>query len=113
MTSRNQAEVTQTVILPQSRDALFITLGFKDGGEAAALEVLSSLSSLTNAVGSRYPKAHLTAVAGRLGTRHPGLRIETVVDPDTGETKFAETQREHDNNVKEFEQWCADNQDRC
>ncbi|MHA7127566.1 endolytic transglycosylase MltG [Janibacter indicus] len=36
-----------------------------------------------------------------------------TVDPDTGETKFAETQREHDNNVKEFEQWCADNQDRC
>ena len=64
MTSRNQAEVTQTVILPQSRDALFVTLGFKDGGEAAALEVLSSLSSLTNGVGFRYPKAHLTAVAG-------------------------------------------------
>ncbi|MCG7288672.1 MULTISPECIES: Dyp-type peroxidase [unclassified Corynebacterium] len=64
MTSKNQAEVTQTVILPQSRDALFITLGFKEGGEAAALEVLSSLSSLTNAVGFRYPKAHLTAVAG-------------------------------------------------
>lgn len=36
-----------------------------------------------------------------------------TVDPDTGETKFAETQREHDNNAKEFEQWCADNQDRC
>ena len=36
-----------------------------------------------------------------------------TVDPDSGETKFATTQREHDNNVKEFEQWCADNQDRC
>ena len=35
------------MILPQSRDALFITLGFKEGGEQAALEVLSSLSSLT------------------------------------------------------------------
>ncbi|SIQ04316.1 hypothetical protein SAMN05421802_10515 [Corynebacterium afermentans] len=35
------------MILPQSRDALFITLGFKTGGEQAALEVLSSLSSLT------------------------------------------------------------------
>ena len=64
MTSRNQAEVTQTVILPQSRDALFITLGFKEGGEQAALEVLSSLSSLTNGVGFRYPEAHLSAVAG-------------------------------------------------
>ena len=36
-----------------------------------------------------------------------------TVDPDSGETKFATTQREHDNNVKEFEQWCANNQDRC
>ncbi|EKA60620.1 endolytic transglycosylase MltG [Janibacter hoylei] len=36
-----------------------------------------------------------------------------TVNPDTGETKFAETQREHDNNVKEFQQWCSDNQDRC
>lgn len=36
-----------------------------------------------------------------------------TVDPDSGETKFATTQRDHDNNVKEFEQWCADNQDRC
>ena len=56
--------MTQTVILPQSRDALFITLGFKEGGEQAALEVLSSLSSLTNGVGFRYPQAHLSAVAG-------------------------------------------------
>ena len=38
MSSRNQAEVTQTVILPQSTDAIFITLGFKEGGERAALE---------------------------------------------------------------------------
>lgn len=36
-----------------------------------------------------------------------------TVDPDTGETKFAETQAEHDANVQEFEQWCADNRDRC
>lgn len=36
-----------------------------------------------------------------------------TVNPDTGETKFANTQREHDNNAKEFQQWCTDNQDRC
>ena len=36
-----------------------------------------------------------------------------TVNPDTGETKFATTQREHDNNAKEFQQWCSDNQDRC
>ena len=33
LTSRNQAEVTQTVILPQSRDALFTHLRSEGGGE--------------------------------------------------------------------------------
>ncbi len=64
VSSRNQAEVTQTVILPQSKDAIFLTLGFKDGEEQAALEALSSLSSLTNGVGFRYAGANLSAVAG-------------------------------------------------
>ena len=36
-----------------------------------------------------------------------------TVDPDSGETKFAKTQRQHDNYVKEFEQWCAANRERC
>ncbi|KRE37222.1 hypothetical protein ASG73_13120 [Janibacter sp. Soil728] len=48
------------------------------------------------------------------GNPEPGDWLFFVtVDPDTGETKFATTQREHDNNAKEFDQWCADNQDRC
>lgn len=64
MSSRNQAEVTQTVILPQSKDAIFLTIGIKEGGEQAALEALTSLSSLTNGVGFRWPEAHLSAVAG-------------------------------------------------
>jgi UPF0755 protein len=36
-----------------------------------------------------------------------------TVNPDSGETKFARSQRDHDNNVKEFEQWCASNRERC
>ncbi|KQU68473.1 hypothetical protein ASD62_00135 [Phycicoccus sp. Root563] len=36
-----------------------------------------------------------------------------TVDPDTGETKFATTQAEHDQNVKEFQAWCRDHSDRC
>ncbi|QBF45762.1 endolytic transglycosylase MltG [Janibacter limosus] len=48
------------------------------------------------------------------GNPDPGNWLFFVtVNPDTGETKFASTQREHDNNAKEFDQWCADNQDRC
>ena len=30
-----------------------------------------------------------------------------TVDPSTGETKFAETQAEHDRNVQEFQAWCS------
>jgi UPF0755 protein len=36
-----------------------------------------------------------------------------TVDPDTGVTKFATTQAEHDRNVQEFQQWCRAHSDRC
>lgn len=36
-----------------------------------------------------------------------------TVNPSTGETKFAETWEEHQVNVGEFQDWCADNPDSC
>jgi UPF0755 protein len=36
-----------------------------------------------------------------------------AVNPDTGETKFASTNSEHDKNVKEFQAWCRKHKDRC
>jgi len=36
-----------------------------------------------------------------------------TVNPDTGETKFATTQAEHDANVQEFNAWCSDNPGTC
>jgi UPF0755 protein len=36
-----------------------------------------------------------------------------TVNPDTGETRFAATQAEHDANVREFQAWCRDHSDRC
>lgn len=45
-------------------------------------------------------------------TPGPWLFFVTV-DPDTGETKFAATQAEHDQNVKEFQSWCRQHSDRC
>ncbi len=36
-----------------------------------------------------------------------------TVDPDTGRTKFATTQAEHDRNVQEFQSWCRAHPDRC
>lgn len=36
-----------------------------------------------------------------------------TVDPSTGETKFATTFKEHEQNVAEFQQWCRDNPDEC
>lgn len=36
-----------------------------------------------------------------------------TVNLDTGETKFAENFAEHNRNVDEYQQWCADNEGRC
>jgi len=36
-----------------------------------------------------------------------------TVNPDTGETKFATTQAEHDRNAQEFQAWCREHSDRC
>jgi UPF0755 protein len=36
-----------------------------------------------------------------------------TTDPDTGETKFSVDYSEHEEYVKEFNQWCRDNRDRC
>ncbi len=36
-----------------------------------------------------------------------------TVDPSTGETKFAESQDEHDRNVQEFQAWCRANAGKC
>ena len=36
-----------------------------------------------------------------------------AVNPTTGETKFATTQAEHDANVREFNEWCSANKDKC
>ncbi|MGI8948188.1 MAG: endolytic transglycosylase MltG [Ornithinimicrobium sp.] len=36
-----------------------------------------------------------------------------TVNPSTGETKFATTFEEHEQNVAEFQQWCRDNPDGC
>jgi UPF0755 protein len=47
---------------------------------------------------------------------HPaagGWLFFVTVDPDTGETKFATTQAEHDRNVQEFQSWCRAHSDRC
>ena len=36
-----------------------------------------------------------------------------TVDLDTGETKFARTYEEHQQNVAEYDQWCSENEGKC
>lgn len=44
----------------------------------------------------------------------PGEWVYFVtVDPSTGETRFANTYAEHQENVALFQEWCADNPDQC
>jgi UPF0755 protein len=42
-----------------------------------------------------------------------GWHFFVTVDPSTGETKFANTQAEHDVNVREFQAWCSANPGKC
>ena len=44
----------------------------------------------------------------------PGEWVYFVTaDPSTGETRFANTYAEHQENVALFQEWCADNPDQC
>ena len=36
-----------------------------------------------------------------------------TVDPSTGETNFAETWEEHQENEALFQEWCSENPDQC
>lgn len=64
MTEKYSADVSQTVILPQSKDAIFLTIALKEGAEKQALEVITGLQGLVNGVGFRWPAAQLSAVVG-------------------------------------------------
>ena len=59
-----------------------------------------------NAPGERALKAALNPTAGEW------LYFVTT-NPDSGETKFARTYAEHNTFVREFQQWCRANADRC
>ncbi|MCT1352935.1 universal stress protein [Gordonia sp. p3-SID1431] len=61
-------------------DRLLLIHGF---AAAVALQPLSEFELDFDVTATRQAAAaHLTALAGRLGTRRPGLRIETVVEHD-------------------------------
>lgn len=64
MTNSYSADVSQTVILPQSKDAIFLTIALDAGAEKQALEVITGLQGLVNGVGFRWPEAQLSAVVG-------------------------------------------------
>ena len=64
MTEKYSADVSQTVILPQSKDAIFLTITLKEGVEKQALEAITGLQGLVNGVGFRWPSAQLSAVVG-------------------------------------------------
>ena len=96
----------------------------KKEGKLANLEAKLDREPLTGTIGIGHTRSLgiksgvlVDLDAAERAIRHAVEAAERMagvtVDPDTGETKFATTQREHDNNVKEFQQWCSDNQDRC
>ncbi|MBG6121265.1 Dyp-type peroxidase [Corynebacterium aquatimens] len=58
------ADVSQTVVQPQSKSAIFLTVTIRTGAEAATLEILEELGGLVHAVGFRDPTAHLNCVVG-------------------------------------------------
>ncbi len=55
----------------------------------------------------------ITAIEAALNPADGPWLYFVTTNPSTGETKFAVTFEEHNENVAEFQQWCADNPDGC
>lgn len=53
------------------------------------------------------------AVSAAMNPADGEWRFFVTIDPDTGETVFTETFAEHEQYVVIFQQWCAENLDRC
>ncbi len=53
------------------------------------------------------------AIKAALDPAEGEWRYFVTVNPDSGETVFAETYAEHLENQKQFQEWCRENEDRC
>ncbi len=53
------------------------------------------------------------ALEAALNPSDTKAKFFVTVNPDTGETRFAEKLKEHEENVKLFQQWCSANEGRC
>lgn len=53
------------------------------------------------------------AIEAALNPAEGDWKYFVTVNPDTGETLFADTYAEHLENQEQFQQWCRDNPDRC
>lgn len=53
-----------------------------------------------------------TALEAALHPADVDYQFFVTVNLETGETKFADTLEQHNENVKEFQQWCRDNSDK-
>jgi len=53
------------------------------------------------------------AIEAALNPAEGDWKYFVTVNPDTGETLFADTFAEHLENQEQFQQWCRDNPDRC
>lgn len=53
------------------------------------------------------------AIEAALAPADGDWKYFVTVDPSTGETKFAVTFEEHQQNVVQFQKWCRDNPDQC
>lgn len=57
-------ELSQTIILPQTKVAFFINLKVPEGQEQAAIDALTGLAGTVDGVSFRDPHSHLSAVVG-------------------------------------------------
>ena len=91
MSDIHSTEVSQNVILPQSKDAIFLTLTIAQGHERDVVDIIGGLAGLVNGVGFRWPEAHLSAVLGIGASMWD--RLFTVEKPE-GLHEFVELQGE-------------------
>lgn len=91
MDDLHSTRVSQNVILPQSKDAIFLTLTIAPSHEREVVDIIDGLAGLVNGVGFRWPEAHLSAVLG-IGAKM-WERLFAVEKPE-GLHEFVELQGE-------------------
>lgn len=104
--------------MPLQMDSTVHYIFGRDGGVTTTAEQRESDSPYNTYKVKGLPPGPInnpgeTAINAALSPADSNALYFVTVDLDTGETRFAETLEEHNENVKVFQQYCRDNPGKC